>query len=373
VIDTASTTRVEVSLGARAYDVLIGPGLLEEAGSLIKSLGGSGRCFIVTDENIARLHLPRLLSSLDDASFSHSLLVLPPGEGQKSWAGLERVSEAILNAGLDRRDLVVALGGGVIGDLAGFAAAIAKRGLDFVQIPTTLLAQVDSSVGGKTAIDTQQGKNLIGAFHQPRLVLADLDVLTTLPPRELRCGLAEVIKYGLIDDPDFVRWCEASANALQSGDPDAIGEAVAVSVRAKTRTVIADERENGARALLNLGHTFGHGLEAIAGMDGVLLHGEAVGCGMAMAYRYSARLGLCPPEDANAATAAIASLGLETDPRRLPGGPYTADAVLAAMAHDKKNESGKITLILARGLGRAFIQKGCDANDLLSFLSSEFT
>ncbi len=360
---------VHVGLGARAYDVRIGAGLLQHAGALIAPFAPGRRVFVVTDEHIFRHHMARLSAGLESAGLKEHVIVLPPGETQKSYAGLAHVCDALIAQEISRKDIVVAFGGGVIGDLAGFAAGIVKRGVDFVQIPTTLLAQVDSSVGGKTAIDTAHGKNLVGLFHQPRLVLADLDALATLPTREMLCGYAEIVKYGLIDMPDFYDWCEANAARLLAGDPAALAHAVRASVEAKARVVAADEREEGPRALLNLGHTFAHALEACAGFDGALLHGEAVGTGMALAFEQSARLDLCPRQDAARVAAHLRAAGFELDLRRLQGGPYRAEALVEAMAHDKKNEAGKLTLILARGIGRAFIEKNAPQDAVRALLT----
>jgi 3-dehydroquinate synthase len=366
-----SASAVHVSLEGRGYDVLIGQGLLDGAGGLIAPFAGRKRCAIVTDETVAGLHLERLTASLRAAGLSASPIILPPGEGQKSWAGLERLSEALLALELERRDLVIAFGGGVIGDLAGFAAGVLKRGIDFVQIPTTLLAQVDSSVGGKTAINARAGKNLVGLFHQPRLVLADLDVLATLPARERLAGYAEVVKYGLIDDPDVFAWCEANAARVLAGDVAALAYAVETSVKAKARVVAADEREGGVRALLNLGHTFAHAFEAAIGYDDrVMLHGEAVGMGLGLAYRFSADQGLCSGQDAARASAHLDAIGFSR-PKTAPGGPFHAESLVAAMAHDKKVQDGKLTFILARGLGESFIAKDVSPGAVSAFLARE--
>ena len=315
---------IPVGLGDRAYDVRIGGGLMAEAGAHIRPLLKRGRVAVVSDDLLA----------------------------------LE----------LDRGDLIVAFGGGVVGDLAGFAAAIYKRGIDFVQIPTTLLAQVDSSVGGKTAIDTPRGKNLIGAFHQPRLVLADLDVLATLPRREMQAGYAEVIKYGLLGDFAFFEWLEANGPGVLSRQTEALTRAVARSVEMKAEIVAQDEREAGRRALLNLGHTFGHALEAETGYGEALLHGEAVAAGMAMAFRFSARQGLCPRQDAERAQAAIAAVGLPVRMQEVAGYPFDADALVRHMGQDKKAEGGRLTFILARALGEAFVAKDVDAGAIRDFL-----
>lgn len=296
---------------------------------------------------------------------------MEPGEQTKSFEGLADVSDRLLALELDRGDLITAFGGGVVGDLAGFAAAIYKRGIDFVQIPTTLLAQVDSSVGGKTAIDTPRGKNLLGAFHQPRLVLADLDVLTTLSDREMRAGYAEIIKYGLLGDRDFFEWLEANVEAVLSRDPAALAHAVARSVEMKAEIVAEDEKEQGRRALLNLGHTFGHALESETGYGAALLHGEAVGVGMAQAFRFSARQGLVTGQDAERATRAIAASGLPTRLSDVPGHPFDAGRLVAHMGQDKKAEAGRLTFILARALGEAFTAKDVDAAQVRAFLVDE--
>lgn len=361
---------VRVDLGPRSYDVVIGRGLLAEAGARIAPFAPGRRVGVVIDETVARLHWPALRASLEAAGLAASPVTVAPGEGAKSFAGLERVIDGLLALNLERRDLVVAFGGGVVGDLAGLAAALLKRGLDFVQVPTTLLAQVDSSVGGKTAINAAAGKNLVGVFHQPRLVLADLDVLATLPERERRAGYAEIVKVGLIGDADFFGWCEANAGSVIAGG-GALVEAVAVAVQAKAAIVAADEREAGARALLNLGHTFAHALETQAGYSGALLHGEAVGAGMALAYAYSARLGLMSQQDAFRVRAHLDTAGFNTNLRTLPGAPFDADRTIALMAGDKKAEAGRLTLVLARGIGQAFVQKDADAASLRAFLEEE--
>ena len=367
-----SERKVTVALGARSYDIVIGSGLLARAGDLVAPHIRAGRAYIVTDRNVANAHhLQRLTEALSHAGVETHAQILPPGEGSKSMAQLEAVIDSMMSEGADRKDVVIALGGGVIGDLTGLAAGLLKRGMRFIQIPTTLLAQVDSSVGGKTAINSKLGKNLIGLFNQPELVIADLDVLSTLPPRELKAGLAEVIKYGLIDDPEFFDFVEANADGLAAGDETVLSEAVRRSCAAKARIVAEDETEQDKRALLNLGHTFAHALERSNNYAPSLLHGEAVGCGMAMAFRYSARLGLCPDEEASRAVRVIASLGLVTDVRELAGGPYVADELLAHMSHDKKASQGKLTLVLANGIGRSFIVKDADPAPLLDFLQSE--
>ncbi|MGE0044537.1 MAG: 3-dehydroquinate synthase [Hyphomonadaceae bacterium] len=363
------SAQVRVALDARSYDVVIGADLLRGAGAMIAPF--ARRVAVVTDANVAALHLDALMASLAEAGVRATAIVIPPGEAQKSFAGLEKLSGDLLAANLERKDLVVALGGGVIGDLAGFTAGIVKRGIDFVQIPTTLLAQVDSSVGGKTAIDTPHGKNLVGLFHQPRLVLADLTVLKTLPPREMRAGYAEIVKYGLIADADFFAWCEANAARLLAGDEDALLYAVKRSVEMKAEIVAADEREAGARALLNLGHTFAHALETHAGYDGALLHGEAVAAGADLAFKLSARIGLCPAADASRVHAHLETAGFVTDLRKLPGAPFDPEKLLTLMYADKKAENGALTLILARAIGAAFVQKAAPAEEVKALLREE--
>jgi 3-dehydroquinate synthase len=362
---------IKIDLDARSYDVHVGAGLLRRAGELIAPFAPNKRVFIVTDANVAKLHRSALVASLEEQSIANWTIVLPPGEEQKNFDGLERVTRQLLQAGISRNDLIVALGGGVMGDLAGLSAGVTMRGVDFVQIPTTLLAQVDSSVGGKTAIDTPEGKNLIGLFHQPRLVLADQDVLKTLPARELLCGYAEIVKIGLINDPAFYEWCEANSAKILACEPQALATAVTTAVKAKAAIVAADEREAGVRALLNLGHTFGHALETQAGYSHALLHGEAVGAGMALAFAYSARLGLMSQHDAFRVRAHLDTAGFNTNLRTLPGAPFDADKLISLMAGDKKAEAGRLTLVLARGIGKAFVQKDADAASLRAFLEEE--
>jgi 3-dehydroquinate synthase len=362
---------VAVGLGARAYDIVIGRGLLDEAGHRIAPLLKRKRLAVVSDETVWTLHGARLTAALEAAELAVLPVVIPPGEQTKSFEGLADVSDRLLALGLDRGDLIAAFGGGVVGDLTGFAAAIYKRGVDFVQIPTTLLAQVDSSVGGKTAIDTPRGKNLIGAFHQPRLVLADLDALATLPDREMRAGYAEVIKYGLLGDFAFFEWLEGNGAKVLSRDPEALGFAVARCVEMKAEIVAEDETEQGRRALLNLGHTFGHALEAETGYGAALLHGEAVAAGQAIAFRFSAAQGLCAAQDAVRAERAIAAAGLPTRLGDVTGHPFAADKLVRHMAQDKKAEAGRLTFILARGLGDAFVAKDVDAGLVHDFLLGE--
>jgi 3-dehydroquinate synthase len=360
-----------VGLGERAYDVVVGPGLIDAAGARLAPLVKRGRAAVVADETVAELHGERLMRSLAAAGVKAERLTVAPGEATKSFDGLHDLLDRLLELELDRGDLIVAFGGGVVGDLAGFAAAIYKRGIDFVQIPTTLLAQVDSSVGGKTAIDTRQGKNLVGAFHQPRLVLADLDVLATLPDSEMRCGYAEVIKYGMLGDAAFFAWLETSGAAVLAREPAALTQAVGRSVEMKAEIVAEDEREQGRRALLNLGHTFGHALEAELGFEAVLLHGEAVALGCAMAFRFSAAQGLCAAADADRVEAALAAAGLPVRLAQVRNTPLAADALIDHMAQDKKASGGRLTFILARGVGDAFVAKDVDVAALRRFLIAE--
>ena len=362
---------IRVGLGARSYEVVVGAGLLAEAGARIGPFLTHKRQAVVSDETVWGLHGDRLTAALEGAGIAVSPVVIAPGEQAKSFEGLAALTDRLLALELDRGDLIAAFGGGVVGDLAGFAAAIYKRGVGFVQIPTTLLAQVDSSVGGKTAIDTARGKNLVGAFHQPRLVLADLDVLATLPEREMRAGYAEVIKYGLLGDFGFFEWLEANGPRVLARDPEALSHAVARSIEMKAEIVAEDETEQGRRALLNLGHTFGHALEAETGFGAALLHGEAVAAGQALAFRFSAAQGLCASQDATRATQAIAAAGLPTRLAEVAGHPFDAAALVRQMGQDKKAEGGKLTFILARGLGDAFVAKDVDAGAVRDFLQQE--
>ncbi|MEC4592915.1 MULTISPECIES: 3-dehydroquinate synthase [Nitrospirillum] len=358
---TLSASPVHVNLADRSYDVLVGSGLIEGAGSLVAPIAGKRPLIILSDETVAPLYLGTLTRSLEAAGARVlDPIVVPAGEATKSFHHLEAVLEILLSRGIERGAMLVALGGGVIGDLGGFAAAIALRGLDFIQVPTTLLSQVDSSVGGKTGINSRQGKNLIGAFHQPRLVLADIGALDSLPRREVLAGYAEVVKYGLIDRPDFFTWLEGNGPALVAGDAALRTAAVKESVAAKAAIVAQDEREGGVRALLNLGHTFGHALEAEMGYGGELLHGEAVGIGMVMAFDLSVRLGLCPPDDLARMRHHLTTVGLPTGAAYLAKGRWTVDALMAHMAKDKKVKDGGITFILARGIGQAFAARGID-------------
>ena len=348
-------TSVHVPLEGRAYDVRIGPGLLPRAGDLIAPLLHRPRVAILTDDTVAGLHLDPLRAGLSGAGIDSVALTLPAGESTKSWHYLTQTVDWMLSEKIERRDILIALGGGVIGDLGGFAAAVLRRGIRFVQVPTSLLAQVDSSVGGKTGINTSHGKNLVGAFHQPALVLADTDVLATLAPRDFLAGYGEVVKYGMLGDAGFFAWLERNGPALAAGDPAARVEAVARSVQMKADIVVRDETEQGDRALLNLGHTFGHALEAATGYSGRLLHGEGVAIGCALAFELSARLGLCPQEDPSRVRAHLKAMGMTTDLSDIPGDLPDADGLLELMGQDKKVIDGKLRFILARGIGDAFV------------------
>jgi 3-dehydroquinate synthase len=350
---------VKVRLGKRSYDIVIGDNILAEAGKRIAKLKPGTAVAIVTDGNVAHHHLATLERSLEAAKISYRSVLLSAGEGTKSYSNLETVAEAIIQSRIERGDLVIALGGGVIGDLAGFAASVVRRGVDFVQIPTTLLAQVDSSVGGKTGINSPQGKNLVGAFHQPALVLADLKTLDTLPAREFRAGYAEVAKYGLINDAKFFDWLEKNWRDVFAGGA-ARAKAVATSCKAKAAIVARDERETGERALLNLGHTFGHALEAATGYSDRLLHGEGVALGMVLAFKLSAKLKLCKPADVTRVVTHLDKAGLPTRLSQIPGSLPGPDGLLSLMAQDKKVVRGKLVFILAKGIGKAFVAKNVD-------------
>jgi len=355
--------RVEVALGTRSYAIAIADGALSEAPRLLEGRIRGGRIAVVTDENVWAALGPRLEAAFDGVRLE--AIVVPAGEGSKSWEELARVVESLIALGIERSDTILAFGGGMVGDLAGFAAAILKRGCAYVQVPTTLLAQVDSSVGGKTAINTASGKNLVGAFHQPAVVIIDPSTLDALPPRELRSGYAEVVKYGLIGDPGFFAWCEANGAALLAGDRAAQLYAIEASVGAKAAIVAEDERETaGRRALLNLGHTFGHAIEVES--DYRIHHGEAVALGMALAFRFSARRGLCPAEDPARVAAHLESVGL---PTRLDLG--TPSSLVAHMRSDKKASGGRIPFILARGIGAAFVDHSVELGEVESFLATE--
>ncbi|MGB3646027.1 MAG: 3-dehydroquinate synthase [Mesorhizobium sp.] len=359
---------VTVGLGERAYDIVIGPGLIERAGEEIATRLPGTRVAVVTDENVAGAHLGALKAGLGQGGMDAAIVTLPPGEKTKSFDHLQDVVDAVLAARLERRDTVVAFGGGVIGDLAGFAAAITRRGMNFVQMPTSLLAQVDSSVGGKTGINSPRGKNLVGAFHQPKLVLADTDVLDTLPIREFRAGYAELAKYGLIDRPDLFTWLEKNWPAVFSGGPARI-TAIAEACRAKADVVARDEFEQGDRALLNLGHTFGHALEAATRYDSErLVHGEGVAIGMALAHRFSTRMNLASIDDATRVEAHLKAVGLPWRMADIPGELPDAETLLSFIAQDKKVSRGTLTFILTHGVGQSFIARDVPASEVLSFL-----
>jgi 3-dehydroquinate synthase len=365
-----SPQKLSVALGERSYDILVGTTVLAEAGKLMRPLLKSDRVIVITDSNVAERHLARLQRALDDAGMKHDSLVMPPGDGSKSLDSLGRLIGELLDRKIERSTTLIALGGGVIGDLAGFAAAVTLRGLDFVQIPTSLLAQVDSSVGGKTGINAAQGKNLIGAFHQPRLVLADTSVLTTLPRREMLAGYAEVVKYGLIRDPGFFHWLEAHGADLIEGNRAALEHAVVESCRAKAEVVAADERESGLRALLNLGHTFGHALEAETGYGDELLHGEGVAVGMVMAFDLSVQRGHCPPEHADRVRRHLAAVGLPTGFADMAPRHWDVERLIDHMSRDKKVSGGRITYVLVRGIGEAYLHAAVDLDDVRALLTS---
>jgi 3-dehydroquinate synthase len=363
-----SIETVAVRLGDRTYDILIGAGLVARAGEEISKRLPGIRTAIVTDANVAGSHLAPLVASLDRSGIASTVIALPPGEKTKSFDALQNVVDGILAARLERGDAVIALGGGVIGDLAGFAAGIVRRGMRFVQMPTSLLAQVDSSVGGKTGINSDHGKNLVGVFHQPQLVLADTEVLDTLPAREFTAGYAEIAKYGLIDRPDFFAWLEKNWQEIFAGGPARV-QAIAESCRAKADVVARDEYETGDRALLNLGHTFGHALEAATGYDSQrLVHGEGVAIGMALAHRFSCRLNLCSMDDALRVEAHLRAVGLPWRMSDIPGALPDADRLLAYIAQDKKVSRGALTFILTHGVGKAFIARDVASSEVLLFL-----
>ena len=356
-----------VGLGARSYDIHIGPGQLANLGELISPFAASERVAVITDETVHGIYGEALAQALSD--YRTHMIVRPAGESQKSLDNLEEILDSLFRAGFDRSDLLIAFGGGVIGDLAGFAASIYKRGMPFVQVPTTLLSQVDSSVGGKTAINNQFGKNLVGAFYQPRAVITDTDFLSTLPPRELKAGYAEVLKYGLLGDAGFFEELDAGlGEGILSLKPDALSRAIYVSCETKAKIVAQDERESGVRALLNLGHTFGHALELEAGYDGDLLHGEAVSVGMEMAFKFAVDQGLCKSDCATRVTAHLTSTSMPriADMSRLLS---DSEALLRHMGQDKKNEGGQLTLILPRAIGDTYVEKRANRDAVLGFLT----
>ncbi len=367
----AERRNVDVALGARAYSIVIGPGLIDAAGAEIARIAPDAACAIVTDAHVAPLYLSRLQASLDNAGLRSTSIICAPGEASKSYSEFTRVCDALIEARIERRDVVIALGGGVVGDLAGFCAASVRRGVRLVQIPTTLLSQVDSSVGGKTGINSRHGKNLVGAFHQPSLVLADLSSLDSLDGRQFRAGYAEVVKYELIGDRDFFEFLEANWREVFAGGP-ARAVAIATSCAAKARVVAADETEQGERALLNLGHTFGHAFESLTRYDSQrLVHGEGVAIGMASAFRFSRDLGFCPGQDATRAEAHLQAVGLPTRIREIPGLGTSPEEILGAMRQDKKVERGRLTFILAKGIGKSFVARGIDEADVSAFLTRE--
>ena len=359
---------VPVDLPGRAYDIHIGPGLLAQSGALLAAHLRRKRVAIVTDAHVARLHLDGLVAGLSAAGIDAVSLVLPPGEATKGWVQFERVVEWLLTEKIERGDLVVAFGGGVVGDLTGFAAAVVRRGVRFAQIPTTVLAQVDSSVGGKTGINTIHGKNLVGAFYQPGVVLADTDLLATLPPRDFLAGYGEVVKYGLLGDAGFFDWLERHGPAMAAGDVAAQVHAVTRSCQMKAEIVLRDETEQGDRALLNLGHTFCHALEAATGYSDRLLHGEGVAIGCALAFELSARLGLCAQEDPGRVRAHLAAMGMKVDLSDIPGDLPGAAALLDLMGQDKKVVDGTLRFILVRGIGQAFVTSDVPREAVLRLL-----
>jgi 3-dehydroquinate synthase len=363
---------IKVALGERIYPIVLGERVIASAGERIAAALPGARCAVVTDQNVAALHLAPLKASLEAQGLFLGDAVVAAGETSKSFPVLTRLCETLLRLGVERGDCVAALGGGVIGDLAGFAASVLRRGVRLVQIPTSLLAQVDSSVGGKTGIDTPQGKNLIGTFHQPSLVLADISALSTLPAREFRAGYAEVMKYGLLGDAPFFAWLEQHWPQVFSGEGGERLKAIETSIRAKAAIVEADEREeSGTRALLNLGHTFGHALEAFAGYSDRLLHGEAIAIGMRLAFIYSAEQGLCPTEDVARVERHLAAVSLPSKVADIPGKGPTTGQLLRLMAQDKKVKGGKLALVLVRGIGQAFVERDVALDRLTNFLERE--
>lgn len=369
----SSVSRVPVSLGERSYEIMIGDDLLSQAGAYLNPILRSPRVAILTDENVAPLHLEKLTKSLDDVGIDHISIILPAGERSKSLATYEKVMGQLLDAKIQRDEALIALGGGVIGDLAGFAASTLRRGVDFVQIPTTLLSQVDSSVGGKTGLNAPQGKNLIGAFYQPKLVLADVGLLSSLPKRELLAGYAEVVKYGLLGDFEFFSWLEVNGPAVIEGDIAARIKAVEKSVLAKAAIVAQDERESGVRALLNLGHTFGHALEAETEYGPYLNHGEAVAIGMIMAAELSIKMGLLSGQDGRRIHAHFRAVGLPQKVPNIADLSWQSDRLLDHMRQDKKVSSGKLTFILLKSIGDAFTTQEVTVSDILDVLTNELS
>lgn len=366
-----TSVSVPVELGARSYDIDIGHGLLAEAGSRFRRFLHRPFVAIVTDSNVAHHHLGRLQAALDGEGIAHRSVTLAAGEATKSYAGLAECCDRLLAAGVERKDFVIALGGGVIGDLAGFSASVLRRGVRFFQIPTSLLAQVDSSVGGKTGINSPHGKNLVGTFHQPSHVLIDLDLLQTLPQRQRAAGYAEVAKYGLLGDAPFFTWLDQHVDSVLNGNGPELARAVQVSCQTKARIVAEDETETGVRALLNLGHTFGHALEAATGYSDVLLHGEAVAIGMVQAFSFSEMLGLCAPGAAARVASHLKRAGLPTRRHDIAASLPPAATLLDIMRQDKKASAGKLTFILARGIGEAFVARDVSDADVLRFLEKD--
>lgn len=373
--DRSSPAKVHLNLGARSYDILIGRGLLETTGERLKNLGIARQVFVLTDRNVADYHLKTLKLSLEKAGIAHYEIILPPGEQTKSFENLQKILNEILKHKPERKSAIVALGGGVIGDLAGFAASILLRGVPFVQIPTTLLSMVDSSVGGKTGINTTHGKNLIGSFYQPKLVLADIGLLDTLPKREFLSGYAEVVKYGFINDRPFFDWLKTKEEVIRSArilvpeESESLIKMIKTSCEAKAAVVADDERESGARALLNLGHTLGHALELETGYSSELLHGEGVAIGMVLAFQLSAKLGLCHAKDVTEVEKHLAAVGLRTTPKQIQK-PMEAKALLSHMAGDKKVKDGKLVFILAKAIGQAFIAENIRTADVEALLNA---
>ena len=373
-LSSNSTDSVRINLGERSYDVVVGDSLIANAGALITDKLGKTKAFIISDENVASAHLEALQQSFKDNVGLRGTSILPAGESTKCFASLERTCSDVLSSGLERGDCVVALGGGVIGDLAGFTAAVVRRGVRYVQVPTSLLAQVDSSVGGKTGINTSHGKNLVGSFHQPHLVLADIDTLSSLPDREMRAGYAEVIKYGLLGDQNFYTWLDDNVNNVLRRDKEAVKKAVRRSVEMKAEIVARDETEQGDRALLNLGHTFGHALEAWTGYSSRLLHGEGVAVGMSLAARFSEQLGHCPPQTAAQITAHLKRSGLPTTIAEIKAeSPPDASHLLDLMGQDKKVKDGRLTFILLRQIGDAFITRDVEHAQVHEFLEKQIS
>jgi 3-dehydroquinate synthase len=368
---TASPETVRVELGARAYDILVGHGALTELGPRLAQLVKRPRAFVLTDDNVMRHHKTRLEKVVAGAGIQLDWMALPPGEQTKTFAQLGHVLDWLLAGGADRGDVLIAFGGGVTGDMGGLAASLMKRGMGFVQVPTTLLAQVDSSVGGKTAVNTPRGKNLVGAFYQPRLVIADTELLSTLPEREMKAGYAEILKYGLINDAPFFDWLAVNGRKVLALEPEAARYAVARSCAAKAAIVVEDETETGVRQLLNLGHTFGHALEAANSYGPDLLHGEAVALGMALAFRYGAQIGVTPPSDARRVAEVIQTSGLPADLRSRDRARFTAPRLTELMQQDKKARGGRVPLILARGIGASYIHPDADLESIQAFLARE--